>query len=44
MQKRQKLTNSSDEASISDLLSGDIVFSSPIFNDRIAGSRKDSRN
>ena len=31
MQKRQKLTNSSDEASISDLLSGDIVFSIPYF-------------
>lgn len=31
MQKRQKLTNSSDEASISDLLSGDLVFSIPYF-------------
>jgi len=31
MQKRQKLTNSSDEASISDLISGDIVFSIPYF-------------
>jgi Protein of unknown function DUF262 len=31
MQKRQKLTNSSDEASVSELISGDIVFSIPYF-------------
>lgn len=29
--KRQKLTNSSDEASVSDLISGDLVFSIPYF-------------